>query len=178
MLCLVMGEPKSGKSIVAEKLVCHTGQGRRLYIATMEPTDEAGIARVARHRGMRAGKGFDTLEYYRDFKSFIPPDGYGVALLECMTNLLANEMFSPQGAGANWRDSILTGISKLQSAVETIIIVTNEFSVENKDYDADTVQYIKNMNEINKELAGLADVVVSVSHGVPVWMKGGASCAF
>lgn len=177
MLILVTGTPGSGKSKVAEKLACRAGTGKRLYIATMEPVDEESIVRISRHREMRMDKGFDTLEYYGVFSDFTPPKGYDTALLECVTNLLANEMFSPGGAGESWRESILGGITRLQRAVETTVVVTNTFSAAHKEYDAATIQYISNMYEINRELAYRADAVADVRHGEPVWIKGDESCA-
>ena len=50
------------------------------------------VMRILRHRQMRAGKGFETVERYTDLKGLkLDPDS--VVLLECMSNLTANEMF-------------------------------------------------------------------------------------
>ena len=98
MLTLVLGGSASGKSEYAEQLVLEAGAGPRFYIATMEPYDEECLRRISRHRAMRASKGFETLECPRGLAGLALPRP-GVALLECMSNLVANEMFSPQGAG-------------------------------------------------------------------------------
>ena len=45
---------------------------------------------------MRAGKGFDTLECYTGLSGVRVPEGCTV-LLECMSNLVANEMFREEG---------------------------------------------------------------------------------
>lgn len=62
MLILVSGGAASGKSEYAESLIVRAGHEKRTYIATMEIFDAEGERRAARHRAMRAGKGFTTLE--------------------------------------------------------------------------------------------------------------------
>ena len=62
MIYLVIGTQNSGKSELAEKLSLETGDSNRFYIATMKIYDEAGLQRVEKHRKMRDGKGFITIE--------------------------------------------------------------------------------------------------------------------
>ena len=100
MLTLVTGGSGSGKSAFAEDRVLSFGEGKRIYIATMHPFDEESHKRIERHRKMRAGKGFETVECYTGLKNAVLPGESGkcVVLLECMSNLVANEMFEEQGA--------------------------------------------------------------------------------
>lgn len=67
----------------------------------MLPYDEECHRRIARHRQMRAKKGFETLEvpYALQQLELTEPMQSGCALLECMSNLVANELFCPQGSG-------------------------------------------------------------------------------
>lgn len=52
---------------------------------------------------MRKDKGFDTLECYTGLKH-ADVSGYHTVLLECMSNLTANEMYQEKGAGITvWR---------------------------------------------------------------------------
>ena len=99
-LILVTGGSGSGKSAWAEKRVIEIGKGPYVYLATMRPQGEEAKERILRHREMRAGKGFVTLERYTDLDGMILPADLcgGVVLLEDLSNLLANEMFgsSPQ----------------------------------------------------------------------------------
>ena len=63
MIIVVIGTPDSGKSALAEKLCCElAGSMKKYYIATMVPYGEEGLKRVAKHRKMREGKGFETIE--------------------------------------------------------------------------------------------------------------------
>ena len=82
MLILVSGGAASGKSEYAESLIVRAGHEKRTYIATMEIFDAEGARRAARHRTMRAGKGFTTLECPRGLMEAALPAG-GSALLEC-----------------------------------------------------------------------------------------------
>ena len=95
-LTVVTGGSGSGKSSFAEDCIVSFGNARRIYIATMYPFDEESKKRVKRHQAMRQGKGFDTLECYTGLVRAAIPEGSTV-LLECMSNLVANEMFQENG---------------------------------------------------------------------------------
>ena len=69
MLSLIIGGSASGKSEYAERLVCSL-PGKRIYTATMEPFSEEGRERIARHRKLREGKGFVTVEVPRNLGAF------------------------------------------------------------------------------------------------------------
>lgn len=100
MLHIVYGGSASGKSSYAESFAMSLqGDGRLLYIATMYPykwntteIDPETMQRIERHRAMRADKGFDTVECYQHVEH-IMAKRQDVLLLECMSNLLANEMY-------------------------------------------------------------------------------------
>ena len=64
MITLVLGGSGSGKSAYAEHLL--DGKTNKYYIATMQVYDAEGEKKVARHRRLRAGKGFVTMEQPRD----------------------------------------------------------------------------------------------------------------
>ena len=89
MLILVTGGAASGKSEHAERLVCEKAQSR-LYLATMQPFGKSAEARIARHRALRAGKGFATVERTLDLANLRLSRQYDGILLEDLGNLLAN----------------------------------------------------------------------------------------
>ena len=96
MLVVVTGGSGSGKSAFAEETVLSFGEARRIYIATMQAFDEESHRRIRRHRHMRAGKGFETIERYTELDELLIPKDC-VVLLECMSNLVENEMFREGG---------------------------------------------------------------------------------
>ncbi len=61
MIALVTGGAASGKSAFAERLATAL-PGPHTYIATMRHGDAETEARIDRHRSMREGKGFTTVE--------------------------------------------------------------------------------------------------------------------
>ena len=170
MMILVTGGSGSGKSAFAEDCVLACGEKKRIYIATMYPFDQESKKRVLRHRKMRAGKGFDTEECYVGLKNVQIPSGCTV-LLECMSNLTANEMFQEAGEKENTVEEILAGVKALKEQAEHLIIVTNEIFSDGIEYDRETRTYQEYLGQINRYLAREADQVTEVVYGIPLHWK-------
>ncbi|MCI7125070.1 MAG: bifunctional adenosylcobinamide kinase/adenosylcobinamide-phosphate guanylyltransferase [Agathobaculum sp.] len=173
MLILVTGGAASGKSAHAERLLCARAVGARLYLATMAPQGAAAQRRIRRHRALRAGKGFVTLERSCGLDGLHLPRRYDGILLEDMGNLLANELYAPQAAGQTALDSILAGIKRLQACCETLVIVTNEVFSDGLPYADETVCYIALLGRLNTELAAQADAVYESVCGLLLPVKEG-----
>ena len=171
MFLLVSGGSASGKSELAESLVLRLGE-KRLYIATMQPFDQECERRIQRHRQMRAAKNFETAEVYTGLSQRDFSGKYQVALLECMSNLLANEMYSPDGCGDRCVAEILEGVGKLRESVPHLVVVTNEVFGDGLAYDESTCQYLARLGKLNALLAREADTVVESVASVPVLHKG------
>ena len=202
MLHIVYGGSASGKSSYAESFAMSLqGEGRLLYIATMYPykwntteIDPETMQRIERHRAMRADKGFDTVECYRHVEHIVAKR-QDVLLLECMSNLLANEMYlepdSDDGGLAETMSEVektgvgmsetLSPVSKkivqalvnLSTRVQDVVIVTNDVFSDGGSltYDESTREYVKNLAEINCALAREAASVTEVVCGIPVIVK-------
>ncbi|MCR5755116.1 MAG: bifunctional adenosylcobinamide kinase/adenosylcobinamide-phosphate guanylyltransferase [Acetatifactor sp.] len=185
MLILVSGGSGSGKSEYAEKVACRFFQdrggkaGKLYYIATMVSFDAETDRRIARHRALRDGKGFYTIECPTHLEK-VECQGGDVLLLECMSNLLANEMFGEDGRLRETEEtevSVITdAVDAMNSRVETFVIVTNEIFSDGKKYDETTERYRKRLGIINQKLAEMAGVVVEVVCGIPVSVKGELPC--
>ena len=173
MLVVVTGGSGSGKSAFAEDRVLSFGEGKRIYIATMHPFDEESHKRIERHRKMRAGKGFETVECYTGLKNAVLPGESGkcVVLLECMSNLVANEMYDPSGAGENAEESILAGIHKLQKVSDDLVVVTNEVFSDSMTDNPEMEEYLKLLGKLNLRMGERADLVTEVVYGIPVERK-------
>ncbi len=171
MLTMIIGTAASGKSRYAEEW-CSSLPGDKIYIATMEPCDEECRERIARHHAMRAGRGFTTVECYRDIGRLEIPSGSNV-LLECMSNLLANEMYAPSGEKKpeEAADQIWNGIQRLHSSCLHLSVVTNEVFLGGTDYEGDMIPYLKALAEINRRLASESDQVVQVVCGIPKYRR-------
>ena len=95
MTVLILGGSASGKSKIAEETICSFCEGQKYYIATMKVgNDEENIERVAKHREQRKEKNFVTIECPNNRDNALKEmSAKKNALLECVSNLVANEMF-------------------------------------------------------------------------------------
>lgn len=185
MVTLVTGGSGSGKSAYAETLLSSC-EGMKFYIATMQVYDAEGEKKVERHRKLRAGKEFLTIESPVDVgkievseyqsqigKMRTDAAGKKSALLECMSNLAANEMFTGDGVRSadQVADKIINDIQLLSQKTDNLIIVTNNVFEDGVKYDDGTMEYLRALGKINVGLAELADRVVEVVVGIPVELK-------
>jgi adenosylcobinamide kinase/adenosylcobinamide-phosphate guanylyltransferase len=172
MRVLLTGGSACGKSTYAEALAVKTG-GKLWYVAAMEPFGEESELRIARHRAMRAEKGFETIERYTDLLGLRLPLR-GTALLECLCNLTANEMFrrepflAPEEAAA----LVLRGVDNLDRQCDNLIVVTNDVGSDGGGYGAPTERYVRALGIINAKLAARFDHVFELVCGIPLALKG------
>lgn len=169
MMTLVTGGAKCGKSHFAEKIF-DDFSGRKFYIATMQPYGDEALSAIERHRKIRAGKGFETIEKYTDIKEINLPKNCGI-LLECTANLCANEMFR-DGEIYDPTDKIIRGFEYLKNRAKQLVIVTNEVGCDGISYEKGTADYIKIMGKINTKAAEISDNVIECVYGIPVPLKG------
>ncbi len=171
MLMLVSGGAASGKSQLAESAALALGS-RCVYLATMKRADEESLSRIERHRAMRAGKGFETLECPTGLSGVEVP-AQSAVLLECLSNLAANELFDPSGAKDGAFDAILGGIDRLLSRCSHLIVVTNEVFSDGVSYDEGTTRYLRLLADLNCAVAKRADRVAEAVCGISIFHKGG-----
>lgn len=168
MLTLVTGGSKSGKSEYAETLAVNAGDVPRYYIATMIPWDAECELRIARHRAMRSKKRFKTVECHKGLEDLKLLEGRKTVLLECMSNLVSNELYLCRDCTP---DKILLGLEHLYGQADNLIIVTNDVFSDGNDYSLETNSYRKILGEINREIARRADQVTEVVAGIPIKVK-------
>ena len=189
MIYLVYGGSGSGKSSFAESLLSGFDSTHKYYIATMKvrPDDADAQKKITRHKQMRAGKGFLTIECPVNLDGLTLSAGDGAsaggtgagsassALLECMSNLCANEMFdtadgvpkSPEEVSVK----IISGINHLAELFGNLIIVTNNIFEDGIEYNETTRAYMDALSKINCKLAAMADKVYEVVAGIPLELK-------
>lgn len=174
-MILVIGGSGSGKSSYAEETAVSLAQPlgmKKYYLATMQIFDEEGQGRVMRHRKLRSGKGFFTIEQQTEIYKALAQmeEGEKTVLLECMSNLAANEMFSQEGikTGIEVMENIMRGIALLKEKTTHLVVVSNNIFEDGNVYDKTTMEYIRVMGMINQKLALLADKIVEVVVGIPI----------
>ncbi|MCM1026333.1 MAG: bifunctional adenosylcobinamide kinase/adenosylcobinamide-phosphate guanylyltransferase [Roseburia sp.] len=185
MLYLVTGGSGSGKSEYAEGLAVRLREKRSgeagglFYVATMYSYDRESDERIARHRLMRRGKGFSTVECFCGI-SRLQAGGSDVLLVECMSNLLANEMYLPEGgikdrgdqAEEELEEVMVKPLLALAEKAGDVVIVTNEVFSDGVRYDPESERYRALLGRLNIRLAAQAAAVVESVFSIPVIYKG------
>ncbi len=172
MITLVTGGSKCGKSSYAEKILDRF-TGRKIYLATMRTFGSEAEAAIKRHREMRKNKGFETIEKYTDIDELILEKNSAL-LLECMGNLLANEMFEKNEPEPSKK--ILQGIKHIAANISELVIVRNEVGSDGIEYAPETQKYISEINRINSRISAIADNVIECVYGIPIVLKGKKIC--
>lgn len=172
MLVLVIGGSGSGKSEYAEQRILEAGEPARYYVATMEPHGEEGQKRIARHRKLRAGKGFTTIECPTHLEK-LQFDQQGAVLLEDLSNLLANEIWSEAGGG--WTDDlaerVCQAVLKLEQNHRLVVVVGNDIHREDDTLSTEMERFVTLLGECQAGLAAAADEVTEVVCGIPLQRK-------
>lgn len=184
MFHVVTGGSGSGKSAYAEETICmlkeRTNSRYLYYIATMVPYGKEAEEKIRRHQQMRFGKGFESIECFTDLNGLVQIDerlnseatAEGVCvLLECMSNLAANELYLDTGAKERTVEVILQGIQQLRERCRGLVVVTNEVFAELPPQTEEMQKYLQVMGRINCQMARMADRVTEVVYGIPVEVK-------
>lgn len=175
MVALITGGSGSGKSSYGEDLAVKINKTELIYIATMKPYGTEGTWRVEKHKKQREGKGFRTIELYEDLDT-LELTGSPTVLLECMSNLLANEMFREDMplesiSLENLCEKIIVGVTHLIKNCQNLIIISNEIFGDGDSPYESTRDYTKCLGYINQRLSELSNVMCEVIYGYPYYLK-------
>lgn len=190
-IILISGAGASGKSEYAEKLAIDMHEDRLIYVATMSAYDDESKKKIDIHKKRRINTDYETIEKPYDIEGIVPfitpydSNKRSTILIECISNLLANEMYGRAETGAKAgicnnsklkaqpSQRIIDGIKSVaDTQLADIVVVTNEVFADGIEYDASTMEYIRQLGRINCELAAMSDTVVEVACGRPVVWKG------
>lgn len=175
MEVFVYGGSGSGKSAWAEQLAQQlAGENRGgslVYLATMEPWGGEADRRIARHQEQRAGQGFATLEQPTALDRLRLPEDCTL-LLECLGTWVANEIFSPRGAGADTLEAVERGLASLARQARHLIVVGNDLGADGIHYPSGTQGYQLLLGDISRRQAARSQLVTEVVCGIPILLKG------
>ncbi len=184
LLIFITGGVRSGKSSFAETLAhsCLTSSKTKLsYIATSEVYDLEMSARIQKHKEDRltSGLSWETWEQPRNIEQLeeVLLDDQ-IVLLDCLTTLLANELFSEEN---KWQEQdfqneligkFLSFLDKMIQKKITFILVSNELLNGGLTYDEATLAYLKLIGYLHQRIVEKASLVYLVEVGIPLLMKG------
>ena len=220
MRVLVTGAASSGKSAWAEARAMGLA-APRTYVATMAPAGREAAARIRRHRELRRGKGFRTVELFGADAGPDPAAGPGdagpgaagagaagtgpdvgalldslglrggCALVEDLGNLLANRLFSPDGAEvapvlaleraegdleavyARFDDVVVVGCEVGCEGVDGLIPGAARALAGPDDPRLATERYVRLLGTLACRVARGSDEVVEVVASRPNYLRGG-----
>ncbi len=179
MIVFISGGCKNGKSTYAQRAakVLHGGSGGLYYVATMIPHDDEDIARIKRHVSERDGWGFTTIECGRDIESVLDrADSGGTFLLDSVTALLSNEMFTADGFDPDAWKKVADGLCRLCDNLKNIVLVSDYIYSDAYRYDQYTEMYRRGLAMIDRALARRCDTVIEVCSGTLIKHKGVLPC--
>ncbi|MBL4749582.1 MAG: bifunctional adenosylcobinamide kinase/adenosylcobinamide-phosphate guanylyltransferase [Amylibacter sp.] len=166
-LTVIIGGAASGKSRFAENLLFAANKPLA-YIATAQAFDDEMKTKIARHQAQR-GTNWDTYE-----EPLAPWDALGkidassAVLLDCATLWLSNTLLGAHNLDAA-KAKLFTGLQDFDGSV---IIVTNELGQGVVPDNKLAREFRQQQGELNQELAAIADLVVLVTAGLPLALKG------
>lgn len=172
MIILVTGGSGSGKSAFAEDLAVQLEKEEKIYLATMYANDKESLKRIQRHQTMRREKKFQTIECPINLRKLPIMKGRTI-LLECLSNLAANELYLEKGAKENTVTCILEGINNLKNSCKNMIIVSNEVFSDGILYTEETINYLNCLGRLNREIALFSDKVIEVVCAIPIYLERG-----
>ena len=172
MMTFITGGTSCGKSAEAERL-CSLAGGHLVYLAAMRPFGEEGAERVRKHRAQRAGKGFTTIECFERFDAVLEDERIvgATVLLECLGNVVANEMFGEGASQDGAADRIVEIIVELSRRCRHLIVVGNDVGCDGEAYPFETRTYQEVLGETSCRLASQSECVIECVAGIPVPLK-------
>lgn len=164
-LSLVTGGAASGKSAFAENLCLSMSCGGH-YVATMRRSAEPETCdKISRHQLAR-GAEWTTSEVPLRVAEHVAGLAGGAALVDCATLWLANALEAGEaGDGAALAAS-------LEAATVPVVVVTNELGLGLVPMDAGARAFRDAHGRMNQALAARAGLVVLVTAGIPMAIKG------
>ena len=174
-LVLVTGGARSGKSSYALSTAEALSE-KRLFVATCPHLDEEMSGRVERHKRERQGRGWQTVEETTDLARVLAEetDSFEVVIIDCIT-LWVNNILYVSGE-ENVDDYMIRDLCRLwlKSAVNfsgVVVCVTNEVGMGVVPDNRLARKYRDLVGTCNQLLGEMADEVILVSCGVPLFIK-------
>jgi adenosylcobinamide kinase / adenosylcobinamide-phosphate guanylyltransferase len=181
MIVFISGGVRSGKTHTAEQCVQQivSENDQVHYIATAKITDEEMKRRIIRHQHERSHHPLSWKTWEQPEKLHTIVNRFGkndVILLDCLTNLLANELFADE----LWHqeDSCLKKAKNIYEAIRTLgknskalVVVSNEVFYDGVSEDVGTYHFMKMLGWLHQQIVSLADKAILVQNGVPLVKK-------
>ncbi|WP_164659481.1 bifunctional adenosylcobinamide kinase/adenosylcobinamide-phosphate guanylyltransferase [Tropicibacter sp. Alg240-R139] len=163
----IFGGAASGKSAYAEQLSVSSGKNR-FYLATSQIFDAEMQVKIDRHVAQR-GSGWRTVEAPLELAGALSElDADDICLIDCATMWLSNHLLADSDL-ATAQERLLTAVADTPASV---VVVSNEVGYGIVPDNALARQFREAQGRLNIALAAKADLVISVTVGLPHVLKG------
>tara|TARA_B100001063_G_C16542652_1_gene442035 strand:- start:49 stop:582 length:534 start_codon:yes stop_codon:yes gene_type:complete len=166
-IALVLGGAASGKSSWAEAYAASLAQDL-IYVATAQAFDNEMKNKIFAHQSARSDR-WKTFEEPLNLAGLIGtfPADHSV-LIDCATMWLSNQMLAEK----NYDQAGDALLKALPAAASPIVIVSNEVGHSVVPENALGRQFRDAQGQLNQRLAAAADLVVMITAGLPMVLKG------
>lgn len=163
----MLGGANSGKSAFAETILRQDGRNC-VYVATAQPFDEEMRAKIAAHRRARSDD-WTTVEAPIDIVGAMQSrDADRAVLVDCLTLWLSNQLLA--GADLDTEcDLLMAALADLRGP---LVLVSNEVGQGIVPDNALARRFRTAQGRLNQKVAAAADLVVTVTAGLPLVLKG------
>ncbi len=168
-LTLVLGGVRSGKSRYAEAL--GAGLGRVVFVATATAGDEDMRAKIARHRAGRPADWTTVEEPLRMRDALARAGKADLVIVDCLTLWASNALHAAgedRAALARQINDLCAGLGECASPV---VLVSNEVGSGIVPDHPLGRRFRDVLGEVNQRVAALADEVVLLVAGLPLFLK-------
>lgn len=163
----IIGGAASGKSAWAEGLV-ETCEKPNVYLATSQILDHEIQAKVDSHLARR-GPNWTTIESPLDVLPALSAlSDQQICLMDCATMWLTNHLM----AGSDLTSAQADLMAAIDACAANLVIVSNEVGQGIVPDNALARRFREAQGRLNIALAARADLVVHVTVGLPVVLKG------
>jgi adenosylcobinamide kinase/adenosylcobinamide-phosphate guanylyltransferase len=170
-LIFITGGCRSGKSQYALDYA-NRHFSKKIYLATCEALDDEMIQRVETHKRLRGPEWLtieEPVEIIDRIKQY--SDNAGVILLDCLTLWLSNLLLRGNN-NLKMMEAIEGLIHSLRERRISVIIVSNEVGMGIVPADPLSRRFRDLSGMTNQKIAEVADTVIFMVSGMPVFLKG------
>ena len=169
MLTLILGGARSGKSRHAQTLAEASGLAVTV-VATARAGDSEMAQRIARHRAERPAH-WHTVEEPLALADTLArhAEASRIQVVDCLTLWLLNLLEAGEDVFPRERAELLAVLPGLAGDV---VLVANEVGLGVVPLGELSRRFVDEAGRLNQALAGIADAVVLVAAGLPLYLKG------
>jgi adenosylcobinamide kinase/adenosylcobinamide-phosphate guanylyltransferase len=170
-LIFITGGCRSGKSQYALDYA-NRHFSKKIYLATCEALDDEMIQRVETHKRLRGPEWLtieEPVEVVDRIKQY--SDNAEVILLDCLTLWLSNLLLKGNN-DLKMMEEMEGLVHSLRERRISVIIVSNEVGMGIVPADPLSRRFRDLSGMANQKIAGVADAVVLMVSGMPVFLKG------